>query len=905
MPEERDNIGAEGEEESPLEDVLKKLGDHLVGGGFFRSGAGSTGSAGEGDWEGDLPAGSVVGDFKLIQPLGRGGMGQVWEAEEMSIQRRVALKLMHAHFELSEKNLERFEREAQAGGKLSHPSIVQVLSVGSADGRHYMAQELVEGSFTLADTLNDFRQADEVPEGYYRQMAALFAQIGKALAHAHEQGVIHRDIKPSNLLIGSDDQPKVADFGLAMMEDQLSLSRTGEFMGTPFYMSPEQAATKRMGIDHRTDVFSLGATLYEALTLARPFNGDTSQQVFQQILLIDPPDPKRLRSRVPRDLAVICLKALEKVPDQRYASMADFTEDLERYLTDRPILAKPPTTMQRAVKWARRNPTKSVAAGVAAVSLAALSGLYVQLQEEQGATTLALEDAKTERDRARGAEEDARKAENLLTGVRDWHASQWKGVADELRGSGDPRASILKMAEVYESSSWEDAVVVLEHVLNDRPHTMDSLGAETLGRLWIMYEKLGIAGEKESLKKRYGEIDVRLTEVIDGLGPEHHQDILRLKLLVLRVNHLTVSPEEVREVESEIVKTFGRGHDLVFSAMNLRLEILSKDLRHTEAVALAHEILERAEDTFAGHYWIGEAHRGVGYSVFKQGEVGAPARALTHLEKALEIFTGLFGTETEESIRIRSGVAVVAMIDGKEDVSEREFRSIYEFYENRRGPDHVGTCWALRAIAESVERQGRVDECLELLNEAAERMRRSGQLHHSENWERASVQAHLMYQMRRLEDGAEIALEFDRFEEHEDATSEREDALAIKFYLIRGLERYFSGARSEAVEILRRAVELSLPRPTLEKGLHALLGEGDMAPMSELLDAPDPKGQDPTSRLIGHCVVGEELLRRGDLEGARSSLKRGEALIVDFPRRSDLVEAWPQALRDSIRDKEK
>ena len=220
--------------ESPLEDVLKKLGDHLVGGGFFRSGAGSTASLGQGDWEGDLPGGTMVGDFKLIQPLGRGGMGQVWEAEEMSIQRRVALKLLHAHLELSEKNLERFEREAQAGGRLSHPGIVQVLSVGSADGRHYMAQELVEGSYTLADALNDFRQADEVPKGYYRQTAALFVQIGKALAHAHAQGVIHRDIKPSNLLIGSDDQPKVADFGLAMMEDQLSLSRTGEFMGTPF-----------------------------------------------------------------------------------------------------------------------------------------------------------------------------------------------------------------------------------------------------------------------------------------------------------------------------------------------------------------------------------------------------------------------------------------------------------------------------------------------------------------------------------------------------------------------------------------------------------------------------------------------------------------------------------------------
>ncbi|MDE0892899.1 MAG: serine/threonine-protein kinase, partial [Planctomycetota bacterium] len=553
-----DDSQAQGGERGPLDDVLKKLEDHLVGGGFFRSGTGSTGSERDGDWDGELPVGTVIGDFKLIQPLGRGGMGQVWEAEEMSIQRRVALKLMHAHLELSEKNLERFEREAQAGGRLSHPGIVQVLSVGSADGRHYMAQELVEGSFTLADALNDFRQSDEVLEGYYRQTAALFVQIGKALAHAHEQGVIHRDIKPSNLLIGPDDNPKVADFGLAMVEDQLSLSRTGEFMGTPFYMSPEQAATRRMGIDHRTDIFSLGATLYEALTLTRPFNGDTSQQVFQQILLIDPPDPKQLRSRVPQDLAVICLKALEKVPDQRYATMAAFVEDLERYLTDQPILAKPPTAMQRGAKWVRRNPTKSVAAGVATVGLVALSGLYVQLREEQRATTQALETAKTERDRAIDAEADVRKTKDLFAGVRDWHALEWQGVTGVLDGKVAKRDVIralrLKLAEVYEKAhSRRETLPLLDQALRESPHPMDPLGAEALGRLWIAYKSLGYKGEMESLQERYGDIDVLLTEVIDGIGPEHYRESLRLQLLALRVTRREVSPEEVGEVEREIV----------------------------------------------------------------------------------------------------------------------------------------------------------------------------------------------------------------------------------------------------------------------------------------------------------------------------------------------------------------
>jgi len=366
--------------ESPLEDVLKKLGDHLNAGGFFQTAVTDSGGA-LGATSGDeLSIETALDGFRLIKLLGHGGMGEVWEAEELAIGRRVALKLLHPHIEFSSKGIERFEREAQAGGKLSHPGIVQVLSVGESDGRHYMAQELVSGSITLADSLAGYREEDELPGDYYQRIAVLFVRIGRALAHVHEQGVVHRDIKPSNILITPDDQPKVADFGLAMMEDSLSLSRTGEFMGTPFYMSPEQAATRRMGIDHRTDIFSLGATLYEALTLVRPFTGDTSQQVFQQILLIDPPDPKELRSRVPQDLATICLRALEKVPGKRYSTMASFVEDLERFLSNRPIMAKPPTAIQRAVKWSRRNPTKSVAGGTALLALVLVSYLLVVVQ---------------------------------------------------------------------------------------------------------------------------------------------------------------------------------------------------------------------------------------------------------------------------------------------------------------------------------------------------------------------------------------------------------------------------------------------------------------------------------------------------------------------------------------------
>jgi hypothetical protein len=259
----------------------------------------------------------VFGDFRLVQEIGRGGMVVVWEAEQLTLKRRVALELLHPHLGLSATALERFRREAEAGARLDHAGIVTVLGVGELDGTHWIAQRLVRGGTSLADSLADLREAGELPEGYWRAVAELFARVADALQAAHERGVVHRDVKPGNILIDEQDQPLVADFGLALVQDELALSRSGELLGTPFYMIPEQAAGKRMGLDARTDVFSLGATLYEALTLVRPFDGDTSEQVVEKILLSDPPDPRTLRSRCPRDLAVITLHAMEKRRDER------------------------------------------------------------------------------------------------------------------------------------------------------------------------------------------------------------------------------------------------------------------------------------------------------------------------------------------------------------------------------------------------------------------------------------------------------------------------------------------------------------------------------------------------------------------------------------------------------------
>jgi len=327
--------------------------------------------------------GETLGDFRIIDEIGRGGMARVYEAEQISLKRRVALKVLSPHLSFSKQAVQKFRREAEAGSRQSHAGIVSVFAVGSIRGTHYIAQELVAGARTVADHLEELGREPVLPRGHFRQIAALIATVSAAVTHAHCAGVIHRDLKPSNILLTEEGAPKVTDFGLARVEGANALSQSGDFAGTPYYMSPEQARSSRSAIDRRTDIYSLGVTLYEALTLHRPFDGDTSHEVIKKILLIEPRDPRKVNARVPRDLAVICLKAMEKAPSKRYQSMEELTEDLERFLEGEPILARPSHWIGRPLKWVRRHKLLSVAAGTLLAALATVIVLLLVLALEQ------------------------------------------------------------------------------------------------------------------------------------------------------------------------------------------------------------------------------------------------------------------------------------------------------------------------------------------------------------------------------------------------------------------------------------------------------------------------------------------------------------------------------------------
>lgn len=309
-----------------------------------------------------------LGDFRLVREVGRGGMGVVYEAEQISLKRRVALKVLRFGPVADEQAMQRFQREAETVGRLHHTNIVPIYAIGADVGVRYYAMQFIEGRDLgrIARELQERRGPVD-----FRQIADWGLQAAEALAHAHQRGVIHRDIKPSNLILDGENRLWLTDFGLARRLDDVSLSLTGAVLGTPRYMSPEQAAA-RQAIDHRTDIYSLGATLYELVTGRPIFTAASPHEVLTQILHTDPRRPRAWVAAVPRDLETLVLKCLAKDPAHRYATAQQLAEDLRAFIAGRPIAARQPHALERGIRWVRRHRRAvGVGAGVA------LSGTFL------------------------------------------------------------------------------------------------------------------------------------------------------------------------------------------------------------------------------------------------------------------------------------------------------------------------------------------------------------------------------------------------------------------------------------------------------------------------------------------------------------------------------------------------
>jgi TolB-like protein/Tfp pilus assembly protein PilF/predicted Ser/Thr protein kinase len=294
-----------------------------------------------------------LGDYELLEEIGRGGQGVVFRARQKSLNRTVALKIIGLGQWASKAHVKRFRLEAEAAARLDHPSIVPIYEVGERDGSCFFSMKFVEGG-----QLDEAIRRTPMP---IRQAAELMAKVARTVHYAHEHGILHRDIKPGNILLDAKGEPHLTDFGLArLVESESTVTRTLEVMGTPSYMAPEQAAGNNAGLSSATDVYGLGAVFYQLLTGHPPFAGGTTFETVRLVLDTEPRQPRLWNPKVDRDLSTICLKCLEKDPQRRYSSALALAEDLERWLRHEPIRARHTGIFTRGKKWVRRNPTPAL-----------------------------------------------------------------------------------------------------------------------------------------------------------------------------------------------------------------------------------------------------------------------------------------------------------------------------------------------------------------------------------------------------------------------------------------------------------------------------------------------------------------------------------------------------------------
>jgi serine/threonine protein kinase/tetratricopeptide (TPR) repeat protein len=447
-----------------------------------------------------------LGDFRLLREVGRGGMGVVYEAEQISLGRRVALKVLPFAAVLDSRQIARFRHEAQSAGQLNHPNIVSVFAVGVERGVHYYAMQFIDGQplDRVVAEMRERRPAESadrtkpyLPQQsathksqltsrpansseYIRGVVGIGIDAARALHAAHENGVVHRDVKPSNLLLDGNGKIWVTDFGLARRASDATLTRTGDLLGTMRYMSPEQATGQMALVDHRTDIYSLGATLYELLTLEAAMSGHEGQALLRQIERHDPRPPRQLQPKVPLDLQTVVMKGMAKRRDDRYATANDFADDLQRVLEGKPIVARPPALLDRAARFAQRH--REIAAAAAAVCLLALVGL--------AASTFLILGEKTKTAQNLGfAKERLKQAHDA---VDELGRDVYFGLA-HVPGAAEVRKDVLRKTLGFYRSFLEQA--------KDNPGLQAEL-AQTYNKIGKLYAETGAANDAIDADKK-------------------------------------------------------------------------------------------------------------------------------------------------------------------------------------------------------------------------------------------------------------------------------------------------------------------------------------------------------------------------------------------------------------------
>jgi eukaryotic-like serine/threonine-protein kinase len=590
-----------------------------------------------------------IGDYQIMAVLGRGGMGVVYKAHDLQLVRMVAIKMIAAGRDASSDQLDRFRSEAQAVARLRHPNIIAVHAIGEHENQPYLSLELAAGG-SLAKRLAEGAMAP-------REAAQIVETLARAVHAAHEAGVVHRDLKPSNILLTADGVPKVSDFGLAKLLDSDSRrTLSGEPLGTPSYMSAEQAAGKARRVGPAVDVYALGAILFQALTGRPPFLGESALDTLKLVISTEVVVPRRLRPDVPRDLETICLKCLEKEPSKRYASALLMADDLRRFLGHLPVVARPVGTVGRLWRWGRRNPW------VAALSAAVLGSLIVGMGvsvllairaiRAEGATRI-------ERDRAQAEAEISKAVKEFLQRDMLAQASAFNQstllttpdpdlkvrtaldraalmIGDRFAGKPVVEASIRQTVgeTYYQLGLFPQALVHLERALElrrslrggDDPDTLIAMKA--LGALYLENGKLAQAEAlldqaAQGLRKARSYEDPDALETTALLGVLYHMQgkIAEAEAVLTRVREVllaTRGPDDPKTLEAttslgmvflELQKPdlaertltdtlsrsrqkLGADHPFTFVVKLNLFDVYDRQGRHDEAATLMNEVID-------------------------------------------------------------------------------------------------------------------------------------------------------------------------------------------------------------------------------------------------------------------------------------------------------------------------
>jgi serine/threonine protein kinase/uncharacterized protein HemY len=698
----------------------------------------------------DVPA--VLGDFRIVREIGKGGMGIVYEAEQISLRRRVALKVLPFAATMDARHLQRFHNEAQAAAGLHHTNIVPVHFVGCERGVHFYAMQFIEGQ-PLSAIVRQLQRTEKtestagseptashqpLPEGtlatsptvrpgadvtpltsegrrgkdYYRKVAELGIQAAEALDHAHQVGIVHRDVKPANLLLDGRGNLWVTDFGLAQVQSDTRLTQTGDLVGTLRYMSPEQALAKRVPIDHRTDIYSLGATLYELLTLQPLYAGQDRQELLRQIAFDEPKPLRKWDRAIPAELETIVLKALEKAPAERYATAQAFADDLRRYRMHEPIRARRATLWQRARKFARRHQGATVTAAIALVAglVLGIIGLAVNnhlVRQEQELTKNALNQA--DKDKA-----IAQAMSNFLR--------------DKLLAQASPRAQADALLKGGDKSARRNPNPTIRELLDRaaRELTEDNIEAQFPEQPLVQAELLKTIGEAYSGIGDYGPATAHLLRARDlhsrELGANHADTLATVSSLArtyLDAGKAQEAADLFEQVRDWRRANLGPGHADTLASMSDLLRCYYRLEQHEKVLQLREELVRLRQAS------LGAEHRDTLESQFHLANSYAAMNripeALRLLQETLPKQSKTLGPDHPDTLKSMNNLANCYFLVRERHKALDLHRQMLELRGTRLGPNDPETLQSLYNVAIMCSKVGQYAEAVAGLKDALAR----------------------------------------------------------------------------------------------------------------------------------------------------------------------------------------